>query len=89
MTTSARRPSESKRWLDHPENVRRIYFSVWIVCLVLLLLELAIDKHAETVAEHWFGFHGFFGLIACVALVLAAKVLRRVISRDESYYDHR
>lgn len=83
------RGAEERRWLDYPENVRKVYFSVWIVCAVLLLLELLIDKHAETAAEHWFGFHGFFGLIACVGLVLAAKLLRRVISRPEDYYDHR
>lgn len=83
------RQPEHKRWLDHSKNVRKIYFSVWIGCVILLLLELLIDKHVETAAEHWFGFHGFFGLIACVALVLAAKLLRRVISRPEDYYDHR
>ena len=83
------RGAEQRRWLDYPGNVRKVYFSVWIACAVLLLLELLIDKHAETAAEHWFGFHGFFGLIACVGLVLAAKLLRRVISRPEDYYDHR
>jgi len=81
--------AEPKRWLDYPGNVRKVYFSVWIVCAILLLLELLIDKHAETAAEQWFGFDGFFGLIACVALVLAAKLLRRFISRPENYYDHR
>lgn len=87
--TLERRGAEQRRWLDYPENVRKVYFSVWIVCAVLLLLELLIDKHTETAVEHWFGFHGFFGLIACVGLVLAAKLLRRIISRPEDYYDHR
>lgn len=82
-------PAEPKRWLDHAKNVRKIYFSVWIACAVLLLLELLIDKHGETEYEHWFGFHGFYGLIACVALVLAAKLLRRVLCRPENYYDNR
>lgn len=80
---------ERKRWLDYPENVRKVYFSVWIACAVLLGLELLIDKHVETEVERWFGFHGFFGLVACVGLVLAAKLLRRVIARPENYYDDR
>ncbi len=80
---------ERKRWLDHPENVRKVYFSVWIACAVLLGLELLIDKHVETEIERWFGFHGFFGLVSCVGLVMAAKLLRRVISRPEDYYDDR
>ena len=47
---------ERKRWLDYPENVRKVYFSVWIACAVLLGLELLIDKHVETEVERWFGF---------------------------------
>ncbi len=80
---------ESMRWLDHPGNVRKIYNAIWIGCVLLLGVELLIDKHVETAVEHWFGFHGFFSLIACVALVLAAKLLRRVVSRPEDYYDDR
>ena len=91
MNTSQERQvrSEPVRWLDRPENVRKIYYAIWIGCALLLGLELLIDKHVETAVEHWFGFHGFFSLLACVALVLAAKLLRRVVSRPEDYYDDR
>lgn len=80
---------QTRRWLDSRGNIRTLYISLWIGCAILLLLELLIDKHVETAAEQWFGFHGFFGLIACVALVLAAKLLRRVIARPEDYYEPR
>lgn len=80
---------EPRRWLDEPANVRKVYLSVWVVCGLLLLAELFIDKHGEVDIEHWFGFHGFYGLIACVVLVLAAKQLRRVLMRPENYYDDR
>ena len=81
--------NEPVRWLDHPANVRKIYYAVWIGCALLLGVELLIHKHVETAVEQWFGFHGFFSLIACVALVLAAKLLRRIVSRPEDYYDDR
>ena len=81
--------SERTRWLDRPESVRKIYYAVWISCALLLGVELLIDKHVETAVEQWFGFHGFFSLLACVVLVLAAKLLRRVVSRPEDYYDDR
>ncbi len=80
---------EPQRWLDRPGNVRKIYYSVWITCGLLLLAELFIDKHGEVEIEHLFGFHGFYGLVACVALVLAAKLLRRALIRPEDYYDDR
>lgn len=81
--------AEPPRWLDRAENVRKVYYSVWVACALLLIAELFIDKHGETEIEHWFGFHGFYGLIACVLLVLAAKLLRRVLMRPENYYDDR
>jgi hypothetical protein len=81
--------AEPERWLDRAENVRKVYYSVWIACALLLVAELFIDKHVELEMEHLFGFHGFYGLVACVALVLAAKALRRVLKRPESYYDDR
>ena len=34
-----------------------------------------------------YGFYGIFGFVACVALVLIAKQLRRVLMRPEDYYD--
>jgi hypothetical protein len=77
------------RWLDRAGNVRKVYYSVWIACGLLLLAELFIDKHGEVEIERFFGFHGFYGLIACVVLVLAAKLLRRVLIRPENYYDDR
>ena len=81
--------NEAPRWLDRAENVRKIYYSVWVACGLLLLAELFIDKHGEVEIEHVFGFHGFYGLIACVALVLAAKLLRHLLIRPENYYDDR
>ncbi len=81
--------AEQPRWLDRAENVRKVYYGVWVICALLLVIELFIDKHGETDAEHWFGFHGFYGFVACVALVLAAKLLRRVLMRKEDYYDAR
>ena len=82
-------PPERARWLDRAANVRKVYYGVWVVCALLLVAELFIDKHSEVSAEHFFGFHGFYGLVACVGLVLAAKALRRVLMRPENYYGDR
>jgi hypothetical protein len=44
-------------------------------------------KHGPFAIEHVYGFYGIFGFVACVALVLIAKQLRRVLMRPEDYYD--
>jgi len=33
------------------------------------------------------GFYALFGFVACVVLVLIAKEMRKVLMRDEDYYD--
>ena len=82
------RPTERKRyWLDDPRNVRTIYRALIAVCALLLLADAVYHKHVILAAEAWFGFYGIFGFVACVGLVLAAKELRKLLKRDETYYD--
>lgn len=79
---------DAKRyWLDRPENVAKIYRGLWILGGVLLLADLVVHRHAEVGFDEWFGFYGVYGFVACVALVLAAKLLRRGVMRSEDYYD--
>ncbi len=47
---------------------------------------LDYKHHAHYGVEHWMGFYAIYGLVGCVALVLLAKVLRKIVMRPESYY---
>lgn len=78
---------EKSYWLDRPENVTRLYRSVWAVGIALVLLEFFMHRHEEFSFAGWWAFYALFGFFACVALVLTAKALRRVLKRDEDYYD--
>lgn len=80
-------PSEKTYWLDDRRNVDRLVHTFYVVCAVLLLIDVFVPKHGPFAIEHIFGFYGFFGFVACVALVLIAKQLRRVLMRPEDYYD--
>ena len=79
--------SERKRWLDHPRNVTRLYRALWVVGFALLLGELLVHKHEDIAFAARFGFYALYGFVACVALVLTAKALRRVLKRPEDYYE--
>lgn len=86
------RPQEKKHVWDDPANVRRLLVVFWTVCGLLLLVDLAVHrhlsfKHGELPMEGWFGFYPFYGFVACVLLVLIAKQMRKVLIRDEDYYD--
>ena len=76
-----------KAWIEKRKNVVLMVRIFLAVSLVLLLLDLAINRHDLFSWEGWFGFYGFFGFVACVTLVLAAKVLRKLVMRREDYYD--
>lgn len=81
------RPGERRYWLDDMRNVDRLVYGLYAVCAVLLLIDILVPKHGPFPIEHWFGFYGIYGFVACVALVLAAKAMRVVLIRPEDYYD--
>ena len=88
MTRKTDRTPEDKRyWLDDPRNVDKIFWTLCLVCLLLFGADALYTKKVHFPFEGWFGFFGIFGFVACVGLVLAAKELRKILKRDEDYYD--
>jgi hypothetical protein len=79
--------SNKTYWLDREANVTRLYLGLWVVGIVLLLADLVIHRHEDAWFAGWFGFYAAYGFFACVALVLTAKALRRLLMRDEDYYE--
>ncbi len=75
------RRDEKRYWLDDKRNVDKIVVALVIVCAGLLGADLFYHKHVH------FAFEGWFGFFCCVALVLAAKEMRKLVKRDEDYYD--
>ena len=78
---------EKHYWLDEPRNVNKVVYAVYATCGLLFVIDPWIHKHGPFAIEHVIGFYGIFGFVACVALVLAAKELRRLLMRPEDYYD--
>ena len=81
-------------------KVKKILTWFFSICAVLILIDMfdlvgrwtgnhgiEFKSHRHYDAEGWFGFYAIYGLVGCVLLVLAAKVLRVVVMREESYYD--
>lgn len=56
-------------------------------CLLLLLVELVYHRHTLLPVEGLWGFYCLLGLLALVAIVLLARLLRRGVMRDGGYYD--
>ena len=79
---------DKKYWLDDRKNVNKIIYALCAVCAGFLVADLfGYKHHLHFDFERWFGFYSVYGFVACVGLVLAAKQLRKVVMRDEDYYD--
>jgi hypothetical protein len=78
---------DERRWLDDPHNVTRLVYGLVVCCALALAADLFYDKHPHFGFERWFGFYAVYGFVGSVGLVLVAKQLRRVLRRDEDYYE--
>jgi hypothetical protein len=65
----------------------KAFFGFLAVCVALLAVDLVYHRHVVHSWEGLIGFYGLYGFVACVSLVLAARALRRVLMRDEDYWD--
>ena len=79
--------SGKKYWLDDMKNVNKILWALAAVCAGLMIAEFFYHKHVVYDFENWFGFYSFVGFFLPVFLVLSARELRKILMRDEDYYD--
>ena len=79
---------ENKTYLfDNPRNTRLVVRALLVICALLVGLDLVVHRHISHPWEEFFSFYAFYGFIACVLLVLLAKEMRKLVMRDEDYYD--
>ena len=85
---TANEESPAKRyWLDDIRNVHKLFWALVAVCALLFVSDAFYEKHVIFPFEKWFGFFGLFGFFLSFALVLTARELRKLLKRDEDYYD--
>lgn len=79
--------TEREHFFDKPQNLKKVLRIFYAVCVALLLVDLVHHRHVSHPWESWWGFYALFGFVACVALVLLAKELRKLVMRGEDYYE--
>ncbi len=78
---------ERPGFLDRPGNVRRLFTAFYVLCGLLVLLEVVVDRHEAHPWEGLPAFYPLYGFVSIVVLVLLAKLLRRAVMRPEDYYE--
>jgi hypothetical protein len=74
-------------WLDRPQSINLLIKILLGISAATVLADFFYHKHADYGFQGLFGFDAVYGFVACVGLVLAAKVLRKLLMRSEDYYD--
>ena len=74
-------------WFDKPRNFKLFLHLFFAGLGLLLIVDFFVPKHGAFPWEETPGFFAAYGYISFVILVLAARILRRLIRRDEDYYD--
>ena len=74
-------------FFDKPENVKRVLYVFYTLCVILVLADFVVHRHIGLVWENIPAFYAIYGFVACVALVVVAKLIRKVVMRKEDYYN--
>lgn len=82
-------------WLDDPANVKWgfkvFYIACGAACAIGLVLTIAVllfgGDHDEAPLDRFPVLYGAYGFLAIALLIALAKGLRKLVRRDEDYYD--
>lgn len=72
--------------LYRPENIRRLWWAGGVILVLTVLAQLFVPLHGYFRIDSIFGFHAAYGYLACVLMVLFARLLGLLIKRPDDYY---
>jgi hypothetical protein len=70
-----------------PEVVKKIVYGLYVACAAVAASDFFYHKHGHYDFEQWPAFHAGYGWLSCVVLVVLAAQMRKVVMRDEEYYE--
>jgi hypothetical protein len=79
--------SKGDWWLDRPTSIALIIKVLIAACVLTVLADFFYHKHGDYSFQEWIAFDAVFGFLAYVGLITVAKLFRKIVMRDEDYYD--
>lgn len=70
-----------------PEVIQWILRVFYAICVVLVVVDFLVHRHIVSNIEKIPAFYAIYGFIACVILVLIATEMRKMLMREEHYYE--
>lgn len=81
------RRDEGVHWLVRPRTLRGLWIAFIAALAATVAAGFAVDMHPHFAIERMPAFFALFGLGACVAMVVGAKLLGALLKREDTYYD--
>ncbi|HCH23850.1 MAG TPA: hypothetical protein DE179_06085 [Oceanospirillaceae bacterium] len=78
---------EQQDFFDKPENIGKMLKVFYALCVVLVVVDFVVHRHVYHSWENIPAFYAIYGFVGCVALVVVAKAMRKVLMKEEDYYD--
>ena len=76
-----------KPWLYRRATINGVFWALLVACALLGLADFVYHRHTVFAFEAFPAIYGLFGFVAFVFIVFAGIGLRKLIMRDEDYYD--
>lgn len=80
-------PDKKQTGLDSPAFGQKVVWAVVIISIGLGLADFMYHKHGHFEIENVPAFYGIFGFLAFIFVVFVGVILRKIIMRDEDYYE--
>jgi hypothetical protein len=74
-------------WFYKESSIKKLWIGTIVVLALTVIAEFFVKLHPHFEIESYFGFHAVYGFLACVAMVIFAKLLGFLIKRKDDYYD--
>ncbi len=76
-----------QNWFYRKSSIKKLWIGTIIVLALTVIAEFFVHLHPHFDIESYFAFHAVYGFLACIAMVLFAKLLGYLIKRKDDYYD--
>ena len=87
MTPPMPQDERDKHWLVQPGMIRVLWIGLIVTLAITVLFDLVVEQYVIFGVEGIFGFAAWYGFLACVAMIFAAKGLGFFLKRPDRYYD--
>ncbi|MCH7942443.1 MAG: hypothetical protein IIB67_04330 [Proteobacteria bacterium] len=67
--------------------IRVLWIGLIVTLAITVLFDLVVEQYVIFGVEGIFGFAAWYGFLACVAMIFAAKGLGFFLKRPDRYYD--